>query len=512
MKHRIIGVECEYAPIFRTPGGTRVAHLNGQRLLDYMQQLSALIFSTLARQGYPMAGEFLGNGGRLYIDRGGHPEYATPECQRIEDLVAHEKAGDRIVQGLVSVARRLIDGDSADHRLHILKNNADDYATTYGAHENYLVSPKAAQAIRRLIPFLVTRQIFAGTGRITTRRTGGEVAYQISQRADFIQQTVSDRSSGQRGIINTRKREIFREGENRRLHIIVGDSNMSETAIGLKVGATEWVLQLLEEGAVPEIAAIRAPVKALQAISRSWNCSVELEGRRGRYTAADVQSIYLEAAHGFLARHGATPSQERVLALWSEIVDGLSVLKVSQRNWTLEDDPAGLRRKIDWIAKLWLLNRYGGMGGASVDDRRLKLLDYKYHDLDPATGLFLKCEALGLMDRWVDDTAVARAQTHPPDNTRARLRGELIQGTAGSNVEIRVDDWETLRVRTRIRGGGSAHPFHHYVGGSGHLTIRLKDPFQAVDETITGRFHRLLAQAGKADTTDSDGHSTTAGL
>jgi proteasome accessory factor A len=161
---------------------------------------------------------------------------------------------------------------------------------------------------------------------------------------------------------------------------------------------------------------------------------------------------------------------------------------------------------------LWLLNRYGGMGGASVDDRRLKLLDYKYHDLDPATGLFLKCEALGLMDRWVDDTAVARAQTHPPDNTRARLRGELIQGTAGSNVEIRVDDWETLRVRTRIRGGGSAHPFHHYVGGSGHLTIRLKDPFQAVDETITGRFHRLLAQAGKADTTDSDGHSTTAGL
>ena len=493
MRKRIFGTECEYAPAFHSRDGARVVGLNGEALLDHLKRLSGLILSSLKQKGYPMAGEFLGNGGRLYIDRGGHPEYATPECMRIEDLVAYEKAGDRIVQELTSLARPLTSGSGAKHRLHILKNNADDYANTYGAHENYLETQRAAENIRQLIPFLVTRQIFAGTGSISTRRAAGTVAYQVSQRADFIKRTFSDRTSTTRGIINTRKREIYREGQNRRLHIIVGDSNMSEIAIGLKVGATVLLLRLLDEGALQDIPELTSPVKALKSISHSWNSRIRLEGRKGRYTAMEVQSIYLDKVHCFYERNGSTPEDVRIIGLWAQILEGLNRLKVTERNWTLEDDPGCLRRKIDWVTKLWLLNRYGGMNTPNVNDRWLKLMDFKYHDLDPDTGLFAQCEALGLVDRMVDDDAVFRAKTCPPENTRARIRGEVIRRTMDKNVDVQIEDWEKINIRAKARTSGVTHPFHQHKGFAKYLKIRLDDPFKALDSSIAEQVDHFVA-------------------
>jgi proteasome accessory factor A len=484
MRERIFGTECEYAPTYHSKESTRISRLNEEELQNHLKGLSVTLFSSLERKGYATAGEFLGNGGRLYIDRGGHPEYATPECRSVEDLVAYEKAGDRIVQELVRLARPKITDSYAVPDLHIFKNNVDLYGHTYGGHENYLISPAAAENIQCIIPFLVTRQIFAGTGRVLTEREANNTSFQISQRADFINRTYSDRTSKVRGIINTRKREIYRQGQNRRLHIIVGDSNMSEFAIGLKIGTTVLILRLLEEGKLDAIPALATPVTALKTISRSWNSSFPLEDRKGRLTALDVQLIYLEHVRRFFASHSPTPEEAKILALWEEILEGFGRLKVSQKNWALEEDPNGLRRKIDWITKLWLLNRYWNRSESMANDRWLRMLDLKYHDLDPATGLYCQCEAKGLVDRMVDEETIVRAQSRPPDNTRARIRGTVIRKTAGMNVEVKIEDWEKIDIRPKGRNTARAHHFNQHKVIVHHLGIRLDDPFKATDSSI----------------------------
>lgn len=496
MKERIFGTECEYAPTYHLKDNARIARLDEEELHDHLKGLSLMLFSSLNRKGYPMAGEFLGNGGRLYVDRGGHPEYATPECRSIKDLIVYEKAGDRIVQELVTLARPLIVHHGIIPELHIFKNNVDFYGNTYGGHENYLISPKAAENIQQIIPFLVTRQIFTGTGRVLIHKDADTTTFQISQRADFINRTYSDRTSEVRGIINTRKREIYRKGQNRRLHIIVGDSNMSQVAIGLKIGITVLILRLLEEGNLDRIPVLSSPVAALRSISRSWSSSFPLEDRKGRLTALDVQLIYLEQVRRFFSSHSPTPEEESTLALWEEVLEGLSRLKVSKKNMTLEEDPHELRRKIDWILKLWLLNRYGNMADSTVDNRWLKLLDIKYHDLDPTTGLYSQCESLGLVDGMVDEEAVLRAKCLPPDNTRARIRGKIIRQTAKMNVEVKIEDWEKINIRPKRQDTGSAHYFNQHKGIGPHLRIRLDNPFKATDSSIFEQIEHFVGGLG----------------
>ena len=180
------------------------------------------------------------------------------------------------------------------------------------------------------------------------------------------------------------------------------------------------------------------------------------------------------------------------MALWEKILEGLSRLKVSKRNLALEDDPDRLRRKIDWILKLWLLNRYGNMDDSAVNDRWLKLLDFKYHDLDPATGLYAQCEALGFVNRMVDGDTICRAQIHPPENTRARIRGAVIHSTLDKNIEVQIEDWEKINVRAKRRQPGIAHPFKNQKGIVNHLGIRLDDPFKALDSTILEKIERFV--------------------
>ena len=490
MRERIFGTECEYAPVYHSEKRRhRFLTLHGEDLLDYVKGLSTQLFSSPALDRYIMAGEFMGNGGRLYMDRGGHPEYATPECRSVKDLVAYEKAGDKIMQELAARTNRETLEHNGAEALHVFKNNVDAYGNTYGGHENYLITPQAAEGIRKIIPFLVTRQIFAGAGRILTRRETAGPSFQISQRAQFIEQTFSDRATRVRGIINTRKREIYRREQNRRLHIIMGDSNMNESAIALKIGTTALVLRLLEEGGPGEICALTSPVQTLKDISGDLNALFQLAGRRGRYSALDVQSIYLDQVQHFFSPRTPTSDEAFSLNLWEQILKGLSGLKISRQNRQLEDDPGELQRKVDWLQKLWLLNRYGNMSEPDENDRRLRLMDLKYHDLNPASGLFPRCEALGLVDRLVDDNAIAAAQTRPPKNTRAQIRGAIIKRTAGKFIDVEIEDWEKVHIRAGNRQNipgptKGIHPFNRYKGTANSLTIRMDDPFKTLDASI----------------------------
>lgn len=481
MQTRVFGTECEYALYCSPEAGEPKPHRDYESILEHLKGFTPFLVASLKEMGTPFCGEFLGNGGRFYIDRGAHPEYATPECADVRDIVSHEKAGDRIVQGLVARAGPLTADAGRARKLLLFKNNVDSFGTTYGSHENYLVEPAAMENIRFIVPFLVTRQIFSGSGKVSTPATPGESPFQLTQLADFIDRVFSDRTSQVRGIINLRKREIPRHGQNRRLHILVGDSNMSEYALGLRAGTTALVLRLLEEDSLENLPALASSVQAIKDISRHFDCPVELEDRRGRYNALDIQTIYLERVHRFFKDRQPSRSEEEILKLWGVTLAGLKALKMSPERWILEDDPQDLRRKIDWILKLWLINRAQHNNGLDWWDHRLRILDLRYHDLDAGSGLFHRCQELGLVDRMVDEQEIRKAQVEPPRNTRAWMRGSIIQHVWGKNVEAIVKNWECIHIVARPKGRLSAHPFDRHRRMVNRLEIKMEDPLLAED-------------------------------
>ncbi len=495
MKNRILGTECEYALMYCPEGRPTRECLTDQALLDRIKDLTQLLVSSLALKGYVSAGEFLGNGGRFYIDRGGHPEYATPECRTPKDLVAYEKAGDRLLLDLTEGARILLAGSGRGGRLQVFKNNVDSFGTTYGGHENYLVTPAAMEGIGALVPFLVTRQIFTGSGKVMPRYESGYPPYQLTQRADFVDRVFSDRTSEVRGIINVRKREIPREGQNRRLHIIVGDSNMSEYAIWMKIGTTALVLRLLEDGALEDMPALSAPVRALKAISNGFNSPIGVEGH-GRITALEVQQLYLDRARRFFDCNDVSRDEEEILEQWALTIDGLERLEVSLTTGTLEEDPCNLKSKLDWVLKLWLINRVQREKGVGWGDHRCKLTDFFYHDLDPETSLFNRCRQLQLTARVLDDDEIDRARYEPPADTRARIRGMIIQSSEGRNVEVVVENWEIVKIAASPARIGAEHPFRRLRRMSNRLDVKLLDPFVAQDASLTGEVNAFLANWG----------------
>jgi proteasome accessory factor A len=338
--------------------------------------------------------------------------------------------------------------------------------------------------ISAIIPFLVTRQIFSGAGKVSANGTEGESPYQVTQRADFIDRVFSDRTSGNRGIINLRKREIPRQGQGRRLHVLLGDSNMSEYALGLRVGTTALVLRLLEEDALDDMPVLASSVEALKDVSRLFDCPIELENREGRYNALDIQTMYLEKVHKFFGHHEPSCGDEEILSLWGHTLAGLRKLQISDVNWELEDDPADLRRRIDWILKLWLINRVKQKNGFDWRDRRLRLLDVRYHDLHPDSGIFQRCIALHLADQMVDEEAIRKAQIEPPKDTRAWTRGRIVQCAEGKNVEVIIKNWERINIVARPKGPSSTHPFNRHRRMVNRLEIKLDDPFMTNDASV----------------------------
>ena len=345
MRERIFGTECEYALICRPIPGTRISSPDEEIFQDQLKSINASLLACLEDSGQAQAGEFLGNGGRFYIDRGGHPEYATPECRGVRDLVAHEKAGDDLIQDLVSKMRVHWREKRGSPDIHVYKNNVDHFGNSYGSHENYLITPRAMENVHLLVPFLVTRQIFAGAGFITPRRLTGKSEFHLAQRSIFIDKVYSDRTSGVRGLINTRQRELYHRDQNRRLHVILGDSNMSETAIRLKIGTMALVLRLLEQGALSKMPALNSPVAALKRISRSPDKPLDLENSPNRCRALDIQRMYLEKAQTCFKPGDLTSEEEEILEAWADVLDSLARLNFSLPELTIEDDPENSKKK-----------------------------------------------------------------------------------------------------------------------------------------------------------------------
>lgn len=371
----------------------------------------------------------LSNGARLYNDHG-HPEYSTPECSNLHDLVAYDRAGERIVWACAQ--RR---SEATGKRIWIYKNNTDYHGASYGTHECYLMrrDTPPETLIQTLIPFLVTRQLYAGAGKvgIEGERSTGPV-YQLSQRADFFSVEASVDTLHNRPLVNTRDEPHATPRHYRRLHVIIGDANMSEWATAIKVGTTALVIALIEDGFCPNLK-IRNPVQALKQISRDQTLQWQVELQDGRtMPAIEIQRVYLQEARKRLA--GSSPDTDWTLAEWMDILDAL------------ENDILRATDRVDWVAKRRLLEQFMEQEGCHWDDPVMQSLDLAYHDLDPEVGLYAGLEQAGEMRRLVTDKHIDAAITCPPEDTRAFIRG-LFVSRFGSAV--RSIGWNGVAFRHR---------------------------------------------------------------
>ncbi len=359
----------------------------------------------------------LGNGARLYVDHA-HPEYSSPEVTNPRDAVAWDAAGDLVALATV----RKVAADTSLPPINLYKNNTDNKSVSYGSHENYLM-PRAVpfgDIIRGLTPFFVTRQVMCGAGRVGLGQDSSTPGYQISQRADFFEAEVGLETTIRRPIINTRDEPHATADKYRRLHVIIGDANLSQSSNFLKFGTTAMVLSLIEAGQAPKIE-VHEPVQALQAVSHDTTLTTTvrlLDGRR--VTALDVQWMYFEAAAKLAQETGVADSvtgdghTHQVLAHWESTLT------------TLGTDPDAAASSVEWVAKKSLLEGYRNRDGLAWDDARLGLVDLQWSDIRPEKGLYHRLLSRDRMMRIVDDGDITRAVTEPPSDTRAYFRGRCV--------------------------------------------------------------------------------------
>ncbi|WP_100498554.1 depupylase/deamidase Dop [Geodermatophilus chilensis] len=375
-----------------------------------------------------MANVILTNGARLYVDHA-HPEYSTPEVTNPRDVVLWDKAGEQVMAEAARRAAR-VPGTSA---IQLYKNNTDGKGASYGAHENYLMDRRTPflDIIRGLIPFFVTRQVVAGSGRVgigTESRTQG---FQLSQRADFFEVEVGLETTLKRPIINTRDEPHADADKYRRLHVIIGDANLAELSTYLKVGTTALVLDMIEARTLTRDLSIEEPVQALQAISHDPSLTHRVRLRDGRrMTALEVQQAYLEMAQRHVDRRGEDDGQAAdVLRRWAEVLEDLAV------------DPMRCADRLDWPAKLRLLEGYRSRDGLSWGDSRLHLVDLQYSDVRSEKGLYHRLVSRGSMQRLLTDDEVVQAMVRPPSDTRAFFRGECLRRYP---AQVAAASWDSV--------------------------------------------------------------------
>ena len=445
MERRIFGIENEY-------GVTCTFH--GQRRLS-PDEVARYLFRRVVSWGRS-SNVFLRNGARLYLDVGSHPEYATPECDNVVDLVVHDKAGERILEGLLVDAEHRLHEEGISGDIYLFKNNTDSAGNSYGCHENYLVARHGefSRLADVLIPFLVTRQIVCGAGKVLQTPRGA--VFCLSQRAEHIWEGVSSATTRSRPIINTRDEPHADAERFRRLHVIVGDSNMSETTTLLKVGATDIVLQMIESGVVLRDLTLENPIRAIREVSHDITCQRRIKLVNGREaTALEIQREYHGKAVDFVARRGPNPIAERVVDLWGRALDAIE-----------SGDPARIEREIDWATKYRLVERYRAKHNLALSSPRVAQLDLAYHDIHRGRGLYYLLERRGMVDRVTHDVAIFEAKNVPPQTTRARLRGEFIRRAQERRRDFTVD-WVHLKLNDQAQ-----------------RTVLCKDPFRAVDERV----------------------------
>jgi Pup amidohydrolase len=373
-----------------------------------------------------MANVILTNGARLYVDHA-HPEYSTPEVTNPRDVVLWDKAGERVMAEAARRAARV----PGTMPIQLYKNNTDGKGASYGSHENYLMDRRTPfiDIIRGLIPFFVTRQVVAGSGRVgigTESRTQG---FQLSQRADFFEVEVGLETTLKRPIINTRDEPHADADKYRRLHVIIGDANLAELSTYLKVGTTSLVLAMIEAKALPHDLSLEEPVAELQAISHDPSLTHLVRLRDGRrMTAIEVQQAYLEHAEKFVDGEGDEQTSD-VLRQWAQVLDDLA------------DDPMRCADRLDWPAKLRLLEGFRARDGLSWGDSRLQAIDLQYSDVRPEKGLYHRLVARGSMQRLLTDDEVTRAMTAPPADTRAFFRGECLRRYP---AQVAAASWDSV--------------------------------------------------------------------
>jgi proteasome accessory factor A len=370
----------------------------------------------------------LSNGARFYVDHA-HPEYSSPETTNPRDLVIWDRAGERIV----NLSRTRAEAVSPpEQRILIYKNNTDRKGNSYGTHENYLLDRKLpfARIVQHIMPFFVTRQLYCGAGKVGAENNAEHCDYQISQRADFLETEVGLETMHSRPIVNTRDEPHADPEKYRRLHVIVGDANMSEPSNYLKTGTMAIVLSMIEDDFIDVDLSLESPVLAYRQVSRDLECRQPLRLKDGRtMTAIDLQREFLRLAHKYYRTHEHEPWVRDVLARWEHTLDALAA------------DPMQLSRELDWVIKRELIENYMSKHHLAWDDSRVAMIDLQYHDIRPGRGLYYKLEESDAVERIVTDDEIAKAMYDPPKDTRAYFRGMCLQRYAD---EIASASWDSV--------------------------------------------------------------------
>ena len=467
---RIIGVETEY-------GITCAPTTDGPPPMDADHAARELFEPVVQRSR--SSNVFTRGGARLYLDVGSHPEFATAECDRLEDVLAQDRAGELVMADLAERANARLAASGVPGRIHLLKNNRDAEGNGFGCHENYLVRRRGDfwNDARTLVPHLVTRQILVGAGHIAgdgdTRPAGNGLRdlrdYVFSQRADQMWDAVSSATTRARPLINTRDEPHADAERYRRMHVIVGDSNIAQGSTLLKVAAMDLLLDYLEHGGELGDLALADPMRAIRDTCHDMSGGVLLERSDGRtITPLEVQAEHLGRLRDHVAQGvEVTALHEAALDLWER---GLQALRLQQ--------PELVDKELDWAVKHRLLTRYCQRHDTDLTDPRVSRLALAYHDVSPGEGLRQRLEGAGLLRRFVDEATCRRAVDTPPATTRARLRGAVVARAEDLRRDVSVD-WVGVRL-----DDGVCSP------------VTLSDPFCAVDERIDA----LLESMGRSTT------------
>ncbi len=444
-QRRIYGIETEYGV---------TCTLRGQRRLS-PDEVARYLFRRVVSWGRS-SNVFLVNGARLYLDVGSHPEYATAECDSVGQVVIHDKAGERILEQLIDSAEDRLKDEGIRGTIHLFKNNTDSAGNSYGCHENYLTTrdDDLSHYNEVLIPFLVSRQIYAGAGKVLQTARGAQ--FVVSQRAEHIWEGVSSATTRSRPIINTRDEPHADAEHFRRLHVIVGDSNMSEYTTYLKVGAMAIILRMVEDpSTILRDMTLENPVRAIREISHDLTLNRKVRLTNGREASAfEIQSEYLNRALRYASSKGLPDDEMKALEMWEYVMTHL------------ESDPFKLDRELDWVMKYNLIEAFRARHDLPLDDARVQLVDLQYHEIRRDRGLFYRAQERGLVERTLLDSEMTEAIDTPPQTTRAKLRGDFVRQAKQRKRDYTVD-WVHLKLNDQAQ-----------------RTVLCKDPFRYEDERV----------------------------
>jgi proteasome accessory factor A len=442
MERRIGGLETEFGLVCVRADGTRALE---------PEAAARELFRPVVAQGRS-SNVFLRNASRLYLDVGSHPEYATAECDDWWELVAQDRAGERILADLMGRANDALTERGEDARIHLLKNNVDHAGNSFGSHENYLVDRRGefTRLPRILLPFLATRQLVTGAGGVV-REEDGSASFVFSRRSDHMWEAVSSATTRTRPLINTRDEPHGDPTRFRRLHVIVGDSTMSEVSTWLRFATTDLVLRLIESGRTVDVPELEDTISAIRAAARDipGTQGLPLAGG-GTASALQIQQRYLD-----LVAPLAREDEHDVLEAWQKALDAV-----------LSGDRTWAAHTLDWAIKERLFTQVAARHGLDLGDPRIERLDLAYHDIDPGQGLHPRLQQRGQAPAVLTEEQVERARTTAPSSTRAHLRGRFVTAAQDAGVD-HVADWTTMRL---VRQGS--------------MPVSVMDPFATESEQV----------------------------